>query len=63
MATRISIRFPERDVAIIDRAAEILGRSRTDFVREVAVRAAEETILEQSVVRSRPTISSRSTPS
>lgn len=54
MATPISMRFPEGDVAIIDRAARMRGRSRTDFVREAAVRAAEEVILEQSTIRMSP---------
>lgn len=51
MATPLSMRLPEQDLAIIDRAAGLRGRSRTDFVREAAVRAAEEVLLEQSVVR------------
>ena len=37
----LSMRLPEADVAVIDRAAALRGRSRTDFVREAAVRAAE----------------------
>ncbi|MEQ8165996.1 MAG: DUF1778 domain-containing protein, partial [Alphaproteobacteria bacterium] len=37
----LSMRLPETDIAIIDRAATLRGRSRTDFVREAAVRAAE----------------------
>ena len=48
------MRPPEKDLAIIDRAADLRGRSRTDFVREAAVRAAEEVLLEQSVVRLDP---------
>jgi hypothetical protein len=31
------MRLPESDIAIIDRAANLRGRSRTDFVREAAV--------------------------
>jgi uncharacterized protein (DUF1778 family) len=54
MATPLSMRLPEQDLAIIDRAADLRGRSRTDFVREAAVRAAEEVLLEQSVVRLDP---------
>ena len=30
----LSMRLPETDIAIIDRAASLRGRSRTDFVRE-----------------------------
>lgn len=54
MATPLSMRLPEHDLAIIDRAANLRGRSRTDFVREAAVRAAEEVLLEHSVVRLDP---------
>ncbi|CAN7615277.1 DUF1778 domain-containing protein [Phenylobacterium sp. LjRoot219] len=54
MATPLSMRLPEQDLAIIDRAAGLRGRTRTDFVREAAVRAAEEVLLEQSVVRLDP---------
>ena len=45
------MRLPDDDLAIIDQAAGLRGRSRTDFVREAAVRAAEEVLLEQSTIR------------
>ena len=47
----LSMRLPEADIAIVDRAAKLQGRSRTDFVREAAVRAAESVLLEASPVR------------
>lgn len=47
----LSMRLPETDIAIIDRAATLRGRSRTDFVREAAVRAAEEVLLETMPIR------------
>ncbi|THK36486.1 DUF1778 domain-containing protein [Ensifer sp. MPMI2T] len=47
----ISMRLPEADVAMIDRAASLRGRSRTDFVRDAAVRAAEEVVMEQALIR------------
>jgi uncharacterized protein (DUF1778 family) len=47
----LSMRLPEADVAVIDRAAALRGRSRTDFVREAAVRAAEAALLEDGPVR------------
>ncbi|HLP69771.1 MAG TPA: DUF1778 domain-containing protein [Rhizobium sp.] len=50
----ISMRLPETDVALIDRAASLRGRSRTDFVREAAVRAAEEVVMEQALIRMSP---------
>lgn len=50
----ISMRLPEADVAMIDRAAALRGRSRTDFVRDAAVRAAEDVIMEHRLVRMSP---------
>lgn len=47
----LSMRLPESDIAIIDRAASLRGRSRTDFVRDAAVRAAEDVLMESSPVR------------
>jgi uncharacterized protein (DUF1778 family) len=47
----ISMRLPEADIAMIDRAAGLRGRSRTDFVREAAVRAAEEVLMENRPIR------------
>jgi uncharacterized protein (DUF1778 family) len=50
----ISMRLPEADVAMIDRAANLRGRSRTDFVRDAAVRAAEAVLMENRVIRMSP---------
>jgi uncharacterized protein (DUF1778 family) len=50
----ISMRLPEADLAIIDRAAGLRGRSRTDFVREAALRAAEEVLMENALIRMSP---------
>jgi uncharacterized protein (DUF1778 family) len=50
----LSMRLPEADIAIIDRAATLRGRSRTDFVREAAVRAAEDVLMETVPVRMSP---------
>jgi uncharacterized protein (DUF1778 family) len=47
----LSMRLPDADIAIIDRAAGMRGRSRTDFVREAAVRAAEDVLLESTLFR------------
>ena len=47
----LSMRLPESDIAIIDRAASLRGRSRTDFVRDAAVRAAEQVLMETAPVR------------
>jgi len=45
------MRLPETDIAIIDRAAALRGSSRTDFVRDAAVRAAEDVLMETMPVR------------
>jgi uncharacterized protein (DUF1778 family) len=45
------MRLGEADIAIIDRAAALRGRSRTDFVRTAAVQAAEEVLLERALIR------------
>jgi uncharacterized protein (DUF1778 family) len=50
----LSMRLPEADIAIIDRAASMWGRSRTEFVREAAVRAAEEALAERTLIRMSP---------
>ena len=50
----LSMRLPEADVAMIDRAAALRGRSRTDFVRDAAVRAAEDVVMEAGLIRMSP---------
>lgn len=50
----LSMRLPREDIAVIDRAAALRGRSRTDFVRDAAVRAAEEVLMETALVRMTP---------
>jgi len=50
----IFIELPEQDIAIIDRAADLRGSSRTEFVREAAVRAAEAVIMENTLLRMSP---------
>jgi uncharacterized protein (DUF1778 family) len=47
----LSIRLSKADIAIIDRAASLHGRSRTDFVRHAAVRAAEDALMETAPIR------------
>lgn len=47
----LSMRLPDADIAIIDRAATLRGRSRTDFVRDAAVRAAEDILMETAPIR------------
>jgi uncharacterized protein (DUF1778 family) len=50
----LSMRLPAGDVELIDRAARVRGRSRTEFVRDAAVRAAEEVLMERTLVRMSP---------
>jgi uncharacterized protein (DUF1778 family) len=50
----LSMRLPETDIAIIDRAAMLRGRSRTDFVRDAAVRAAEDVLMQTLPIRMSP---------
>ncbi len=47
----LSMRLPSADVSLIDRAAALRGRSRTDFVRDAAVRAAEEVLMDSLPIR------------
>ena len=47
----VSIQVPQSDIAIIDRAANLCGRSRTEFVREAAGRAAEDALMETAPIR------------
>ena len=50
----LSMRLPATDIAIIDRAARLRGRSRTDFVRDAAVQSAEEVLMENTLMRMSP---------
>jgi uncharacterized protein (DUF1778 family) len=50
----LSMRIPDADIAIIDRAATLRGRSRTEFVRDAAVRTAEAVIMENTIIRMSP---------
>ena len=46
----VNLRVREDTRALIDKAASIQGRSRTDFMIEAARRAAEDAILDQRVI-------------
>ena len=50
----LSMRLPDSDLAIIDRAAQLRGRSRTEFMRDAAVRSAEDIIMENALIRMSP---------
>lgn len=47
----LSLRLAEADLAIIDRAASLQGRSRTQFMRDAAVKAAEEALMENALIK------------
>jgi len=45
----LNIRIKPRVRELIDRAAELAGKNRTDFVLDAARRAAEDTLLDRTV--------------
>jgi uncharacterized protein (DUF1778 family) len=47
----VNLRGREEIRNLIDQAAKIQGRSRSDFMIDAARRAAEETLLDQTLVR------------
>ncbi|WP_033922665.1 type II toxin-antitoxin system TacA family antitoxin [Sphingomonas sp. 37zxx] len=51
---RVSMRLADADIAIIDRAASLRGYSRAEFMRDATVRAAEEVIMENTVISMPP---------
>jgi uncharacterized protein (DUF1778 family) len=46
----LSLRLPQADLALIDRAAKLKGSSRTEFMRDAAVREAETLILDRTMI-------------
>lgn len=44
----INVRIPAEQKAIIDNAAQLLGKSRTAFILELAVRHAEDILAEKT---------------
>jgi uncharacterized protein (DUF1778 family) len=47
----LSLRLPQADLALIDRAARMKGSSRTQFMRDASVREAEATVLDGMMIR------------
>lgn len=45
----LNLRIKPEDRGLIDRAARMLGKNRTDFVLDAARRAAQETLLDRTV--------------
>lgn len=46
----LNLRIPAAERNLIDRAAVATGKTRTDFILEAARRAAEDTLLERTVL-------------
>lgn len=46
----VNLKMREDTRALIDRAAQMQGRTRTDFMIEASRRAAEDAILDQTVI-------------
>lgn len=45
----LNLRIKPADRGLIDRAAELTGKSRTDFILEASRRAAEEALLDRTL--------------
>jgi uncharacterized protein (DUF1778 family) len=50
----LNLRIKREERNLIDRAARMRGKNRTDFILDVARLAAEETLLDQAVIAARP---------
>lgn len=46
-STVINFRAPKRQRDLVDRAARVAGKTRTEFILEASCRAAEEVLLNQ----------------
>ena len=52
----LNVRIKPEDRNLIDRAARLLGKSRTDFLLESARRAAQDALLDQTLFKVSPTV-------
>ena len=50
----LNVRIKREDRNLIDRAAQLLGKSRTDFLLEAGRRAAEDALLNQTLFKVSP---------
>ncbi|MFA1687750.1 DUF1778 domain-containing protein [Achromobacter dolens] len=50
----LNIRIKPEERSLIDRAAKARGKNRTDFVLEAARSAAEEALLDQTIISASP---------
>ncbi|TIR25716.1 MAG: DUF1778 domain-containing protein [Mesorhizobium sp.] len=51
LAKPVNLRIREDVRIVIDRAAKIRGKTRSDFMIDAAYRAAEDTLLDQTLVK------------
>ncbi len=52
----LNVRIKPEDRSLIDRAAHLAGKSRTDFLLEAARRAAEDALLDQTLFKVSPAV-------
>jgi len=50
----LNVRIKPEDRNLIDRAARLLGKNRTDFLVEAGLRAAEDALLDQTLFKVNP---------
>jgi uncharacterized protein (DUF1778 family) len=50
----LNVRIKPEDRSLIDRAAKLLGKSRTDFLLEAGRRAAEDALLDRTLFKISP---------
>jgi uncharacterized protein (DUF1778 family) len=50
----LNLRIKPAERGLIDRAAQSLGKTRTDFVLDAARRAAEEALLDRAILTASP---------
>jgi len=50
----LNIRIKPEERSLIDRAAKVRGKNRTDFVLDAARMAAEEALLDQAIIAASP---------
>lgn len=50
----LNLRIKPEDRSMIERAAQVRGKTRTDFVLDAARAAAEEALLEQTLIKVTP---------
>jgi len=53
-STQINMRIPEPQRALIDRAAESMGITRTQFILDAARERAEDRLAEQAIIELSP---------